>query len=166
MPKVLFTKNNLTQFQSDLIQILNLMKPLSVEIGDYLDTYTAKVTLVFEGQPDEKVMFILQEAASLSLKESFCATCDVFAYDLDENGNAINCYMFKKPISYKYDAYPDRINVEIEFNVDEQIEYENLNPFLLLKPREIAISIAYQLFDVFKKVIFKVRIIIRKKGCH
>lgn len=114
MLRVVFSNNNLTQFQSDLIQILNLMNPISVEIGDHLDTYTAKVTLEYEGHADEKVMCILREAASL--REAFCATCDVFAYDLDENGDATKCHMFKKPTSYKYNAYPDRINVEIEFS--------------------------------------------------
>ena len=45
-------------------------------------------------------------------------------------------------------VYDKNGDVQIEFNIDEQIEYENLSPFLLLQPREIAISIAYQLFDV------------------
>ena len=47
-------------------------------------------------------------------------------------------------MEYNYD---EDGNVDIKFNIDEQIEYENLDPFLLLQPREIAISIAYQLFD-------------------
>lgn len=45
-------------------------------------------------------------------------------------------------------VYDENGKVEIKFDIDEQIEYENLSPFLLLQPREIAISMAYQLFDV------------------
>lgn len=47
-------------------------------------------------------------------------------------------------VQYNYDENGD---VKIDFNVDEQVEYEDISPFLLLQPREIAISIAYQLFD-------------------
>ena len=45
-------------------------------------------------------------------------------------------------------VYDEDGKVEIKFDIDEQIEYENLSPFLLLQPREIGISMAYQLFDV------------------
>ena len=48
-------------------------------------------------------------------------------------------------MNYEYD---ENGNVKIEFNIDEQIEDVDLEPFTLLQPREIAISIAYQLFDV------------------
>ena len=113
MLKVIFSNNNLTQFQSDLIRILNLMNPVSAEIGGYFDRYVAKVTLEYQGQYDETSMKILRECACL--ENAFCATCDVFAYDLDENDNPKDCYIFKKPTSYEYNAYPDRINVEIEF---------------------------------------------------
>ena len=114
MLRVEFSKNTLTPFQSDLARILNLMKPVSVKIGTRLDTYAAKVTLEYEGHYDETSMKILSEGASL--KNAFCATCEVFAYDLDEKGDPDNCYMFTKPKSYEYNAYPDRINVEIEFD--------------------------------------------------
>jgi dCMP deaminase len=89
------------------------MNPVSVKIGTHLDTYTAKVTLKYYGQYDETSMKILRDGDRLG--EAFCATCEVFAYDLDEEGNPDNCYMFKKPTSYKYNAYPDKIKVEIEF---------------------------------------------------
>ena len=42
-------------------------------------------------------MEILSKGARF--KDAFCATCDVFAYDLDEKGDPDNCYMFKKPTS-------------------------------------------------------------------
>ena len=113
MLKVIFLKNNLTQFQSNLGQNLNLMKPVSVKIGTNLDTYTAKVALEYEGHYNEEALPTLRGGADL--REGFCATCEVFAYDLDENGYPDNCYMFKKPTSYEYNAYPDRIKVEIEF---------------------------------------------------
>ena len=113
MLRVIFLNNNLTQFQYNLTQLLNFMKPVSVDIGDLLDPYEAEVTLEYEGHYDETSMKILREGACL--ENAFCATCDVFAYDLDENGNPKDCYIFKKPTSYEYNAYPDRINVEIEF---------------------------------------------------
>lgn len=47
-------------------------------------------------------------------------------------------------MEYKYDENGE---VNIKFNIDEQIEYKNLDPFVLLQPREIGISIAYNLFD-------------------
>lgn len=125
MLKVIFSNNTLTQFQSNISQILNLMNLVSVKIGTYLDRYTAKVTLEHKGRYDETSMEILSKGARL--KEAFCATCDVFAYDLDEKGDPDNCYMFKKPTSYDCSAYPDRIRVEIEFgelhhgpNIDEE----------------------------------------------
>lgn len=125
MLKVIFSNNTLTQFQSNISQILNLMNPVSVKIGTYLDRYTAKVTLEHEGRYDETSMEILSKGARL--KEAFCATCDVFVYDLDEKSNPDKCYMFKKPTSYECSAYPDRIRVEIEFgelhhgpNIDEK----------------------------------------------
>ena len=125
MLRVEFSKNNLTQFQSNISQILNLMNPASVKIGTHLDTYAAKVTLEHKGRYDETSMKILSKGARLG--EAFCPTCDVFAYDLDENGDPDNCYMFKKPTAYDCSAYPDRITVEIEFgelysgpNIDEK----------------------------------------------
>lgn len=125
MLKVIFSNNTLTQLQSDLAQILNLMNPVSVELGDYRDRYTAKAILEHEGRYDETSMEILSKGARL--KDAFCATCDVFAYDLDEKGDPTHCYMFKKPTSYDCSAYPDRIRVEIEFgelhhgpNIDEE----------------------------------------------
>lgn len=114
MIKVIFSNNNLTQFQSDLARILNLMNPLSVKIGTHIDTYAAKVTLEYQGHYDETSMKILREGACLG--DGFCGSCEVYAYDLDENGNPDNCYMFKKPKSYEYNAYTNRINVEIEFD--------------------------------------------------
>ena len=45
MLKVIFSNNTLTQFQSNISQILNLMNPVSVEIGGHLDKYTAKAIL-------------------------------------------------------------------------------------------------------------------------
>ena len=42
-------------------------------------------------------------------------------------------------MNYEYD---ENGNVKIEFNIDEQIEDVDLEPFTLLQPREIAISIA------------------------
>ena len=113
MLKVVFSNNNLTQLQSNLSHLLNLMNPVSVKIGTYLDRYTAKVTLEHEGRYDETSMEILSKGARL--RDAFCATCDVLAYDLDDNGDPDNCYMFKKPTSYDCSAYPDRIKVEIEF---------------------------------------------------
>ena len=113
MLKVLFSNNNLTQFQSNLTQLLNFMKPVSVDIESLLDVYPVKVTLEYEGRYNENSMKILREGACL--KDAFCGSCEVYAYYLDENGNLENCYMFKKPTSYEYNAYPDRINVEIEF---------------------------------------------------
>ena len=113
MLRVEFSKNTLTPFQSDLARILNLMKPVSVKIGTHLDTYAAKVTLEHEGHYDETSMKTLSGGARL--REAFCATCEVFAYDLDEDGNPDNCCIFKKPTSYECRAYPDRITVEIEF---------------------------------------------------
>lgn len=41
----------------------------------------------------------------------------------------------------------DSSNYKLEFNLDEQIELEYLDPFVLLQPREIAISIAFDLYD-------------------
>ena len=41
----------------------------------------------------------------------------------------------------------DSSNYKLEFNLDEQIELEYLDPFILLQPREIAISIAFDLYD-------------------
>lgn len=114
MLKVIFLKNNLTQFQSNLSNNLNWMKPVSVKIGTHLDTYTAKVTLEYDGPYDEKAIPTIR--GGCDLREAFCATCEVFAYDLDEEGNPDNCYMFKKPTSYKYAEYIDRLTVEIEFD--------------------------------------------------
>lgn len=114
MLRVIFSNNNPTQFQSDLARILNLMNPLSVKIGTHIDTYAAKVTLEYQGHYDETSMKILREGACLG--DGFCGSCEVYAYDLDENGNPDNCYMFKKPKSYEYNAYTNRINVEIEFD--------------------------------------------------
>ena len=136
MLRVEFSKNNLTPFQSDLARILNLMKPVSVKIGTHLDTYAAKVTLEHEGRYNETSMEILSKGARL--REAFCGTCEVYAYDLDEDGNPDNCYMFKKPTSYECRAYPDRITVEIEFgelhhgpNIDKKCkEIEVLNDFM------------------------------------
>lgn len=127
MIRVIFSNNNSTWFQAAFIRILNLMNPVSAKIGGHLDRYMAKVTLDYEGHTDNETLDILREAAYL--KEAFCASCDVFVYDLDEEGNPDNCYMFKKPISYKCDTYPKRINVEIEFgevhdgpNIDKKCE--------------------------------------------
>jgi dCMP deaminase len=127
MLKVIFSNNNLTQFQSNLTQLLNFMKPVSVDIESLLDVYPVKVTLEYEGHYNENSMKILREGACL--KDAFCGSCEVYAYYLDENGNLENCYMFKKPTSYEYNAYPDRINVEIEFgelyagpNIDKECE--------------------------------------------
>lgn len=114
MLKVVFSKNNLTQFQSNLIQILNLMKPVSVEIGDHLDDYTAKVTLEYDGPYDEKAIHTIGEGCDL--REAFCSTCEVYTYDLDENDNLTNCHMFCKPTHYEYNEYSDRIRVEIRFD--------------------------------------------------
>jgi dCMP deaminase len=113
MIRVIFSNKTSTWFQAALIRILNLMNPVSVKIGGHLDKYMAKVTLEYEGHTDNETLDILREAAYL--KEVFCASCDVFVYDLDEEGNPDNCYMFKEPISYKCDTSPKRINVEIEF---------------------------------------------------
>jgi len=127
MIRVIFSNNNSTWFQAALIRILNLMNPVSVKIGGHLDRYMAKVTLEYEGHTDNETLDILREATCL--KEAFCASCDVFVYDLDEEGNPDNCYMFKEPISYKCDTYTKRITVEIEFgelhdgpNIDKKCE--------------------------------------------
>ena len=103
------------------------MKPVSVDIESLVDIYPVKVTLEYEGHYNENSMKILREGACL--KEAFCGSCEVYAYYLDENGNLENCYMFKKPTSYEYNAYPERINVEIEFgelyagpNIDKKCE--------------------------------------------
>lgn len=127
MLRVVFSKNNLTQFQSNLNRILNLMKPVSVKIGTSNDTYTAKVTLKYYGQCDETVKRILQLQEADCFNKAFSASCEVFAYDLDEEGNPDNCYMFKKPTSYEYTEDSDKIKVKIEFdelhggpNIDEK----------------------------------------------
>ena len=116
MLKVIFSNNNLTQFQSDLAQILNLMNPISVEIGNHLDDYTAKVTLEYNGRgrADKEVMHTLQKANCL--QEAFCSTCEVYAYDIDENDNLTDCQMLRKPTSYECTECSDRIRVEIQFD--------------------------------------------------
>ena len=87
MIRVIFSNKTSTWFQAALIRILNLMNPVSVKVGGHLDRYMAKVTLEYEGHTDNETLDILREAAYL--KEAFCASCDVFVYDLDEEGNPV-----------------------------------------------------------------------------
>jgi hypothetical protein len=90
------------------------MNPISVEIGNHLDDYTAKVTLEYDGPYDEKAIHTIGEGCDL--REAFCSTCEVYTYDLDENDNLTDCHMFCKPKYYEYTEYAKRIRVEIRFD--------------------------------------------------
>ena len=112
MLKVIFINNNITQPEPELMQVLNLMTPTLVDIG--LNPISAKVTLKYQGQIDEKVKHMLQKADGFD--KAFRTSCEAYTYHLDY-GIPAKCYMLKKPISYEYsdNDHSDQITVKIEF---------------------------------------------------